>query len=83
MKKSFRDIFSDTVIFLLRPIITFLMKREISVNHEGGIIPRNSEKFILISNHFNTWDSFVVMTYVKKNILMEISLFLFLMVVHI
>ncbi len=68
MRKSLPDIFSDVVIFFIRPIVTFLMKREIKVVHEGGIIPRKHEKFILISNHFNTWDSFVVMAHVKKGI---------------
>jgi len=68
MKKPFRDTFSDIVIFFIRPIVTLLMKREMKVIHEGEIIRKNHPPFILISNHFNTWDSFVVMTSVKKNI---------------
>lgn len=68
MKKSFRDVFSDVVIFFIRPIVTFLMKREMKVVHTGQRIKRNKGPFILISNHFNTWDSFVVMANVKKNI---------------
>lgn len=68
MKKQFRDIFSDIVIFFIRPIIVFFMKREIKVVHEGEIIKKNREPFVLISNHFNTWDAFVVMNSVKKNV---------------
>lgn len=68
MKRQFRDIFSDFVIFFIRPIIVFLMKREITVHHEGDIIKKDREPFILISNHFNTWDAFVVMNSVKKNV---------------
>jgi 1-acyl-sn-glycerol-3-phosphate acyltransferase len=44
------------------------MKREIDVFHEGEIIKKDREPFILISNHFNTWDSFVVMNNVRKYI---------------
>lgn len=68
MKKHIRDVFSDVVIFFIRPIIVFLMKREIDVIHEGEIIKKDREPFILISNHFNTWDAFVVMNSVKKNV---------------
>lgn len=66
--REFRDTLSDVIIFFIRPIITFFMKREIKVKHTGPIIKRNREPFILISNHFNTWDAFVVMANVKKNI---------------
>ena len=68
MKRHIRDVFSDIVIFFIRPIIVFLMKREIKVFHEGDIIQKDREPFILISNHFNTWDAFVVMNSVKKNV---------------
>ncbi len=68
MKRHIRDVFSDIVIFFIRPIIIFLMKREIKVYHEGDIIKKDREPFILISNHFNTWDAFVVMNSVKKNV---------------
>ncbi len=68
MKKTFPDRFSDIVIFFIRPIVTLLMQREMKVVHEGPVIKRNHEPFVLISNHFNTWDSFVVMANVKKNI---------------
>ncbi|AIO19451.1 2-acyl-glycerophospho-ethanolamine acyltransferase [Candidatus Izimaplasma bacterium HR1] len=68
MKRHPRDVFSDFVIFLIRPIVIFLMKREIDVFHEGEIIKKDREPFILISNHFNTWDSFVVMNNVRKYI---------------
>lgn len=68
MKRNIRDIFSDTILIFIRPIVLFLMKREITVVHEGPVISKKREPFILISNHFNTWDSFVVMKYVKKNI---------------
>ena len=68
MKKSFRDSFSDVFILIARPIINLLMKKEMTVIHEGPVIPKTQDPFILISNHFNTWDSFVVMKHVKKNI---------------
>jgi len=68
MKRSIRDVFSDVVLVFIRPIVLLLMSREITVKHEGPIITKKQEPFILISNHFNTWDSFVVMKYVKKNI---------------
>ena len=61
MKKTFPDRFSDIVIFFIRPIVTLLMQREMKVVHEGPVIKRNHEPFVLISNHFNTWDSFVVL----------------------
>ena len=66
MKRSFGDWFSDTFILLFRPIITLFLKREITVESEGLRIPRKHKPFILISNHFNTWDSFVVMNIIKK-----------------
>jgi len=68
MKKSFRDVFSDVVITILRPFLNFLMSREIKVVPSGEEISKNREPFILISNHFNTWDSFVVMKNIKKPI---------------
>lgn len=68
MKRSARDLFSDVFIFFARPIITVLMEREIKVIHKGIKIDKDQDPFILVSNHFNTWDSFVVMKHIKKNI---------------
>lgn len=68
MKKSFKDKFSDVVVTMVRPLITFLMSRELKVIATGDVIPKDREPFVLISNHFNTWDSFVVMKNVKKHI---------------
>lgn len=66
MKRAFGDIFSDSFIFIFRPIINLFLKREITVESEGITIPRKHSPFILISNHFNTWDSFVVMNIIRK-----------------
>ena len=68
MKKSFKDVFSDVVITILRPFINFLMKREITVVATGDVIEKDREPFILISNHFGTWDSFIIMKNIKKHI---------------
>lgn len=68
MKKSVKDIFSDIMITLLRPVITLIMNREIRVVASGDVIKRKREPFILISNHFGTWDSFVIMKKIKKPI---------------
>ena len=68
MKRTFRDWIADSLLFFIRPIVLFLMKRQMKVVHTGPTIGRDHEPFILISNHFNTWDSFVVMKHVKKAI---------------
>ncbi len=68
MEKTFKDRFSDIVIFILRPFLNFLMGRELKVVASGDVIKNDRDPFILISNHFNTWDSFVVMKNIKKNI---------------
>ena len=65
MKRHVRDILSDAFITIARPIVFWLMKRELKVVHHGDVIPKERAPFVLISNHFNTWDSFVVMTNVK------------------
>jgi hypothetical protein len=66
--RSFPDWFSDTILVPIRPIVNLLMKKEITVHHTGMVIPKKHEPFILVSNHFNTWDSFVIMKNVKKNV---------------
>jgi len=68
MKTPFKDKFADAAIVIARPIINLLMAREITVVPKGDIIPKDREQFILISNHFNTWDAFVVMKSVKAKI---------------
>lgn len=64
-KKTFLDYFSELVIIILRPIIYLLMSREIRVVHTGMKINKKRDPFIMISNHFNTWDSFVVAKHIK------------------
>jgi len=68
MKKSMKDLFSDVVVGILRPFIFVLMSRELKVVASGEVIDRKRDPFILISNHFNTWDSFVVMKNIKRPI---------------
>ncbi|QMS85654.1 lysophospholipid acyltransferase family protein [Candidatus Xianfuyuplasma coldseepsis] len=68
MKRSVADIFSDIALFFIRPIVYVLMRREIKIIHEGPVIKQSHKPFILISNHFNTWDAFVVSRHMKKNI---------------
>ena len=68
MAKPLRDIFSDVALFLLRPIVILVMNREITVVHEGEVLKKDKDPFVLISNHFNTWDSFVIAKNVKRNI---------------
>jgi 1-acyl-sn-glycerol-3-phosphate acyltransferase len=68
MKRPLADRLSDIALFFIRPIVVFFMKREVNVVHTGPTIKRSHEPFILISNHFNTWDAFVVMANVKKSI---------------
>ncbi len=68
MKKPFKETFADISITIARPIINVLMSREIRVIARGDKIDKNREPFILISNHFNTWDSFVVMRNIKSKI---------------
>lgn len=63
--KKFKDTFSDVFVSIARPIINLLMDREIKVEASGIKITKKRDPFILISNHFNTWDSFVVMRNVK------------------
>ena len=68
MKKTVYERFSDFLLAMIRPIVTILMKREIKVIHSGDVIPRNREPFIVISNHFNTWDAFILSKNIKKPI---------------
>lgn len=68
MRRTFGEQVSDFLLFLIKPIILFFMKREITVVHTGDIIEKDREPFIVISNHFNTWDAFVVNKNIKQNI---------------
>ena len=68
MKKPFKEKFADISITIARPIVNRLMRREIRVIAKGDIIPKDREPFIMISNHFNTWDAFVVMKNIKSKI---------------
>lgn len=69
MKKKFKDRLSDFIIFLIRPIVNLALWNAMDVRSSGLVIKRNrKEPFIIISNHFNTWDSFVVMKNVKTPI---------------
>ncbi len=68
MKIPFKDKFADAAIFIARPIVNLLMRREITVIAKGDKIDKNREQFIMISNHFNTWDAFVVMKSIKAKI---------------
>mgnify|MGYP000885498313 FL=1 len=68
MKRTYGEIASDIILVLIRPIVTFFLRREIKVIHSGDIIPRNAEPFIVISNHFNSWDAFVLSKNIKKSI---------------
>lgn len=68
MKIPFKDKFADAAIIVARPIINMLMAREMTVIPTGDVIPKDREQFIMISNHFNTWDAFVVMKTIKTKI---------------
>ena len=68
MKIPFKDKFADAAIVVARPIVNLLMAREIKVITKGEIVPKDREQFIMISNHFNTWDAFVVMKTIKSKI---------------
>ena len=68
MKAPLRERIADFIVGLIRPIIVFLMEREQKVIHYGDKIKKDREAFILISNHFNTWDSFAIMKHNKNRI---------------
>jgi hypothetical protein len=68
MKVPIKERISDFILFLIRPIVYFIMSRELKVVHEGDHITKDREAFILISNHFNTWDAFVIAKYIKRPI---------------
>lgn len=61
MFEKAKEMFSNIVVRIARPVITILMKKEITVITSGDKITRKRDPFILISNHFNTWDGFVIM----------------------
>ncbi len=65
MSERFKDGFANVAVAIARPIVNFLMKREIKVVATGEKITKKRDPFIMISNHFNTWDSFVVMQNIK------------------
>lgn len=68
MKKSYKDNFSNVVVRMVKPIINILLRKELHVVTNGDVIKRDRDPFILVSNHFNTWDSFVVMQNIDYNI---------------
>ena len=68
MKAPLHERFADFIVGLIRPIIVFLMERELKVTHFGDKITKDREPFILISNHFNTWDAFALMKHNKTRI---------------
>jgi len=68
MKRTFGEIASDFVLALIRPIVVLLLRREIKVVHSGDVISRKADPFIVISNHFNSWDAFVLSKNIKKSI---------------
>jgi len=53
--------FSKKFIFMAKPIIKMMLKKEINVVANGDTITKDREPFILISNHLNTWDTLIVM----------------------
>ena len=68
MKKTLFERSSDFLLAMIRPIVTMIMRRELKVVHSGDVISRKSDPFIVISNHFNTWDAFVLSKNIKKPI---------------
>lgn len=68
MEIGFKEKFSDVFVKVAKPVINRLLKKEIHVVANGDHITRDREPFILISNHFNTWDSFIVMQNIDYNI---------------
>ena len=68
METAFKEKFSNVVVRMVKPIINRLLKKEIHVVANGDKITRDRDPFILISNHFNTWDSFIVMQNIDYNI---------------
>lgn len=68
MKNNFKEKFSNATIKILRPFISRLLKKEIHVVANGDKITKDRDPFIMISNHFNTWDSFIVMENIDYNV---------------
>jgi len=68
MEKVYKEKFSNIVIRIVKPIINILLRKEIKVIATGEKITRDRDPFILVSNHFNTWDSFIVMQNIDYNI---------------
>lgn len=66
MKVPLKERVADFIVGLIRPLLMFIMGREIKVIHKGDTYSKDRENFVLISNHFNTWDSFAIMKYNKS-----------------
>ena len=68
MKTAFKEKFSNISIKIAKPIVNRLLKKEFHVVANGDKITKERDPFILVSNHFNTWDSFIVMQNIDYNI---------------
>lgn len=68
MRRTFGEIASDFILAMIRPIVVLLLTREIKVVHSGDVISKKADPFIVISNHFNSWDAFVLSKNIKKSI---------------
>lgn len=68
MKIRFKERMADVFISLTKPIINIIASREFNIISTGETINKNREPFILVSNHFNAWDSFIVMKNIHYNI---------------
>ena len=68
MKIPSMDKFADLLIVVARPIVNMLMAREMKVITTSDVIPKDHKQFIMISNHSNPWDAFVVMKSIKTKI---------------
>ena len=68
MEKRYKEKFSNIVVRMVKPIINMLLRKEINVVATGDKITRDRDPFILVSNHFNSWDSFIVMQNINYNI---------------
>ncbi len=68
MESAFKERFSNIVVRVVKPVINMLLKKEIHVIASGEKISRDRDPFIMVSNHFNTWDSFIVMQNINYNI---------------
>ncbi|MBN2605523.1 MAG: 1-acyl-sn-glycerol-3-phosphate acyltransferase, partial [Bacilli bacterium] len=68
MEIRFKERMADVFIKLSKPIINKIASREFNIISTGEKIDKKREPFILVSNHFNDWDSFIVMKNIKYNI---------------